>query len=158
MKNIILISVILLSSCSVRYRDFTKVNAAPKRGTYSLKVNNYSPQLLDYSFEKELTEHTHKRLYKQGYTLNEKQTQYFITIDIKVDSAISHGYAYALNTSYPYSRLSKGIIINMEAYNTKLKRRAWETQYDLYYFGDYQRDIKRTKGVISYLIAGFNNP
>ncbi|MCG9880112.1 MAG: hypothetical protein MH472_05885 [Bacteroidia bacterium] len=151
-------SLILLSACSVKYRDFTKVNAVPKRGTYSLKINNYSPQLLDYSFEKAVAEHAHKRLQRQGYSYNEKQTQYAITFDIRVDSAISHGYAYALNSRYPYSRLSKGIIINAEAYNTKLKRRAWQTQYDLYYFGDYQRDIKRTKGVISYLISSFNNP
>jgi hypothetical protein len=161
MKNscCLLFMLLLLSSCSVRYRDFTKVKTAPKRGSVSVNIVNLSPQLLNPDFEHAVKEQCKKALSKHGFVLSDKQALYDLTVAIKVDSSMSFGMAYiGHGAQYPYSRRSKGIILSMEAHNNKLKRNAWENKYDLYYFGDYTRDVKRTRGVVSYMISTFIKP
>jgi hypothetical protein len=145
-----------MSACSVRYRDFTKIKSAPKLGSVEVSIINLSPQLINLDFERAVKEQCINSLRKKGYMLSDKQATYNLTVAIKVDSAISSGMAYyGHGMQYPYSRKSKGIMLSMEAHNNKLKRRSWENQYDLYYFGDFARDLKRTKGVVSYMIARF---
>lgn len=129
----------------------------PKLGSVQISLVNLSPELLDPSFEQTVKTQCERGLRKLGYSLSDKQPNYNLIVSLKVDSSLSHGFAFWVNGSqYPYSRLSKGIMLNMEAYNNKQKRKSWENQYDLYYFGDYSRDLKRTRGVVSYMISSFN--
>jgi hypothetical protein len=159
LKLLYFLLVIISTGCSVRYRDFTKIKSGPKLGSVSLQVINLSPQLLNSDFEAAVKQQCAHSLQKKGYVLSDKQALFHLTVAIKVDSAISSGMAYyGHGVQYPYSRKSKGILLSMEAHNNKLKRRSWENQYDLYYFGDFARDVKRTKGVVSYMIASFNKP
>jgi hypothetical protein len=144
--------------CMERYAYRNKLSAPLKRGTVCFKIVNYSPQIINSVFEEELKEYCIKRLNKEGFNFTNKNPMFEVVLEVKVDSSINHGIAYAGPGpgTYPYSKLSKGIMLTMEAKYLKTDRAIWQDQYDLYFFNDFRRDLYRTKGVIKYMLSGIN--
>jgi hypothetical protein len=84
-----------------------------------------------------------------------------------VDSVESVGTAYiggmfvgrsiATGTYRNYSINSRGIYLKASAEFLKTKTSVWEMEYDLYYFAQPYRDIRRTRGVVKYMMGKFKH-
>jgi hypothetical protein len=153
-----------LTTCQKQYFYLNKVKANPKKGSFNLFIENKTPQLLSKHFEEEVKEACIKKLIKSGHTYTIKNPQYNFSISLAVDSVLSNGISYAApinmgkSFSYhakPYSRISKGIYIEVNVKKKESSYIFWETDYDLYYFAEPKRDLTRTKGVMRYLMDNF---
>ncbi|MBU3661938.1 MAG: hypothetical protein FGM41_01910 [Bacteroidetes bacterium] len=162
--SVLLLLCVSFTSCQKQYFHLNKVKANPKKGSFNLFMENKTPQLLTKHFEEEVKEACIKKLIKNGHTYTTKNPQYLFFISLAIDSVLSNGISYAApinmgkSFSYhakPYSRTSKGIYIEVDVKKRESSYIFWETDYDLYYFAEPKRDLKRTKGVMRYLIDNF---
>lgn len=160
----LLIVVLGFTTCQKQYFYFNKVKANPKKGSFNLFVENRTPQLLSKNFEEEIRDACIKKLIKNGHTYTTKNPQYNFNISIEVDSVLSSGITYSApinvgkSFSYlgrPYSRISKGIYIEVNVKKWESSSIFWETYYDLYFFAEPKKDLRRTKGVMRYLMDNF---
>lgn len=149
--------VFLFVGCNARYSYLSKVKGIPKKGSIRVEITNKSGSLLDAQFENEVGEYIYNRLRKEGFHLTDKNPKYLLKVEMEVDSSLNHGIAFAGPGpgSYAYSRMSKGIDLQMEARMLNSNSFVWEDRYNLYFFNEKKRDLKRCKGVIKYMLSGF---
>jgi hypothetical protein len=149
--------VFLLAGCDARYSYLSKVKGIPKKGSIKVEITNKSGSLLDAQFENDLGEYIYNRLKKEGFHVTEKNPKYLLKVEMEVDSSLNHGIAFAGPGPgyYAYSRMSKGIDLQMETRQISSNFLVWEDRYNLYFFNDKKRDLKRCKGVVRYMLSGF---
>ena len=148
--------LLIFSACGQRYGYLSKIAAQTKRGIVAVEVVNWNKEILDYTFETSVKEHIAKRLRHEGYKCSQKNAQYDLVLEMKIDSSINTGFTYGgpgVGT-YLYSRKSKAILFDLVLKSRKNGLIVWRSDYDLYFFGDAKRDLKRTKGVIKFLVGG----
>jgi hypothetical protein len=159
--------LLLLSSCSQQYYYLNKVRANPKKGSFDISIENLSPAQISSSFEAEIKDAAIKKLIRAGHKYYPKNPQYQFTLSIKLDSVESSGVAYvggmfvgrSFNTGnyVNYTRNSRGIYLETKAEYLKTKSKVWEMRYDLYYFAQPYRDLRRTRGVVRYMMGNFKH-
>lgn len=145
-------------ACQERYGYLSKVDAPLRRGTIEISVVNRSPELLSDAFQNEMERHCIRRLQKEGYRYTQQNPMYELKLEMRVDSSLNFGIAYAMPRSYYYSRRSTGLQLHLEIKHVKTGRWLWEDFYDLYFFGNESRDLNRAKGVVRYMISGMSKP
>jgi hypothetical protein len=155
----------MLSACGQQYYYLNKVRASPKKGTFTISIENKSPKQIDANFEAELKDAAIKKLIRQGHAYKPNAPQYIITLSLKVDSAQTEGVAYVggmffgrsinAGTYKNYTLKSKGIYLKANAEFIKTKMNVWEMDYDLYYFAQPHKDLRRTRGVVKYMMGQF---
>lgn len=156
--------LVFFSACSRRYGYLRKSGNGKARGIITVAVINDSKGMLTDDYVKSLEECAIKKLTREGFKVSSKKTQFHLTVHVKVDSSFNTGVAFtggpypmssrgSMPGYYQYSRRSRGIIFNLdlEALNTHYK--LWEKNYDLYFFDDYRRDLRRSKSVLKFLIS-----
>lgn len=155
---VLILGMIVWQSCGQKYFHLKKLSVPLKRGIVALDVKSLNPEILNKSFEIEVKDYAAKRLRHEGYKCQEKNAQYFLQVEMKVDSSINSGIAYGGPGigSYSYLKKSRAILIYMELRSKSTDRVIWTGDFDLYFFEDPKRDLKRTKGVVKYLISTIN--
>jgi len=158
---------LLLSSCKQQYFYLNKVRASSKKGPFTLQIINLTPNLINTEFEAQIKDAAIKKLIRQGHAYKPNNPQYKFVLTIKVDSVISSGIAYVgasnvgraipMGNYYQYTRNSRGVYLNVETQYLKTNKRIWEMDYDLYYFAQENRDRRRTKGVVRYMMGQFKH-
>ncbi len=159
--------IVIISSCSQQYFYLNKVRANPKKGAFDISIENLSPSHISSSFEAEIKDAAIKKLIRAGHKYYPKNPQYQFTLSIKLDSVESSGVAYvggmfvgrSFNTGnyINYTRNSRGIYLQTKAEYLKTKSKIWEMNYDLYYFAEPHRDLRRTRGVVKYMMGNFKH-
>ncbi len=153
------IVLLLLSSCQKRYwyRSFvfgSSKNLVP----VNVVIQNESPTLLTETFEKEILAACEKQLLKKGYKATAKKAIFQFTLVIKVEKFKVNGLAHyggERTMLYPYfDKEVKAILFECTLTQSKkdLTWQVWENSNDLYFFGKQKRDMRRSKGMVKYLI------
>ncbi|MFA9212685.1 MAG: hypothetical protein ACEQSR_02425 [Candidatus Methylacidiphilales bacterium] len=153
------IVLLLLSSCQKRYwyRSFvfgSSKNLVP----VNLIIQNESPTLLTETFEKEMRAACEKQLLKKGYKVVPKKATFQFKLVIKVDKFTVNGLAHyggERTMLYPYfDKEVKAILFECILTQSKkdLNWTVWENTNDLYFFGKQKRDMRRSRGMVKYLI------
>ncbi len=150
------LTLLVWTSCGQRYGYLSKVTAPAKRGIVAVEVVNWNKEILDAGFENSVKEHMAKRLRHEGYKCSQKNAQYDLVLEMRIDSSLNTGVTYGGPGvgAYLYSKKSKAILFEMVLKSRKTGLVVWKNDYDLYFFGDLKRDLKRTKGVLKFLIGG----
>lgn len=156
-----LLLLMLLGSCQQRYWYRVKLNLGQTKvkGSFAVEVENQSPGNLSPAFEKAMTETCSKSLSKKGLTPVKTGTpDYTFKLVVRVDSFNTSGIAYRMEKEarvdpYAYQRSNvKAIMLNYKMYKSKTMEKLWESENDLYYFANENRDRRRTKGMVKYTI------
>ena len=154
------LAVLLTMGCSQRYAFRSKVFVFKKQTIpISIQINNESPVIFSKSFEAQIRKTCEKKLMTRGFgPPKKKQTPlYHFELSLQVDSFI---VPHAFRTSaYPNPKMVDGGLVNvkaivLEANFTHIKNKSviWKDEYDLYFFNQEKKDLRRTKGVCKYLI------
>lgn len=153
------IVLLLLSSCQKRYwyRSFvfgSSKNLVP----VNIVIQNESPTLLTETFEKEILAACEKQLLKKGYKATTKKAIFQFILVIKVEKFKVNGLAHyggERTILYPYfDKEVKAILFECVLTQSKkdLTWKVWENSNDLYFFGKQKRDMRRSRGMVKYLI------
>lgn len=156
----------LATGCSKQYFYLNKVRANPKKSSFNLRVINLSPDKIDPNFEEKIKEAAIKKMIRKGHAYNNKNPRIELTLTVKIDSAVTSGIAFLSGPAgsgsskygepyyYHYTRSAKGVYLNLTAQNRATP--IWDMDYDLYYFDERRRDLRRTKGVVKYMVGCFD--
>lgn len=155
--------VILLcfSACSKQYGFRNKVNnRTPQRISVSFTFTNVSPNYLSKPFEEELTRICISELREHGFVLSKKDTPDFkFEFYLAVDSFYSNmrwNYGpgrYGGMSTYMSDCNVKQLTMHMRLSHALSNITRWETDYGLFYFTEYKRDLRRAKGITKYLVS-----
>jgi len=158
---------LLFCSCGKQYFYLNKVRANPNKGTFNLQIDNYAPKQIYPAFEAEIKDAAIKKLIRLGHAYKPNNPQYVISLSVMVDSVESVGTAYvggmfvgrsiATGAYRNYSVNSRGIYLKASAEFLRTKANVWKMEYDLYYFAQPYRDIRRTRGVVRYMMGKFKH-
>jgi hypothetical protein len=159
--------LLLWSACGQQYYYLNKVRASPKKGSFTIQIENKAPKYLSSNFEAEVKDAAIKKLIRQGHAYKPNNPQYIFTLSIKLDSVETTGIAYvggmyvgraiAIGNYKNYTLNSRGIYLKLATEYVKTKANIWEMEYDLYYFAQAQKDLRRTKGVVRYMMGQFKH-
>jgi hypothetical protein len=157
---VIILAAIFFSGCTKQYAYLNKVKANPKKGSFNLQVINESPQRLAKGAEKDIKDVCIKKLIRKGHPYTTKNPLYNFEIYIKVDTATTvHqsiiGPYIVRGGDRVYIRNTTAIYLHVNVLKKGNRFPYHEDFYDLYYFGEPKRDLKRTKGVAKYLMSKF---
>lgn len=153
------IVLLLLSSCQKRYwyRSFV-FGSGKNLVPVNLIIQNESPTLLTETFEKEMRTACEKQLLKKGYKVVPKKAIFQFKLVIKVEKFRVNGLAHyggERTMLYPYfDKEVKAILFECVLSQSKkdLSWTVWENTNDLYFFGKQKRDMRRSRGMVKYLI------
>jgi hypothetical protein len=158
-KNILVILALLMMSCNQRYGYLSKIAMPVKRGIIAVEIKSLNPNELGNNFDSEIKEYAIKRLRKEGYKYSEKNPQYLLEVETRIDSSFNRGIAYGGPGvgSYAYSKKSKAILFDLVLKSKNNNLVIWRGSFDLYFFNEPARDLKRSKGVMRFLISDMND-
>jgi len=151
--------LLLLSSCQKRYwyRSFV-LGSSKNLIPINLSIQNESQALLTKTFENEMLAACEKQLFKKGYKVILKNTTFQFKLIVKVEKFRVNGLAHyggERTMLYPYfDKEVKAILFECVLTQSKkdLNWTVWENTNDLYFFGKQKRDMRRSKGMVKYLI------
>lgn len=161
-KSILIIAIfalLSLSSCQRRYwyRSFVWSNSKNDLPV-NISITNESPGTISPEFEKAILATCEKQLLKKGYKVSTKKTLYKFNIKLKVESYTVSGLAHyggERTSLIPYyNKDVQAILFECSLFENKkdLKWKVWENNNDLYFFDREKRDLRRSKGMVRYLI------
>ena len=175
----ILALLLVISACEKRYWYRTKINThlfAAKtypRRTINIEILNFSPDFISKDFERSIQEASLLQLNKRGFILSKKDTPNFhLYIYLHVDSYFVYGSRVSFfGNRYGSRILSKSQTSPISGYNyTELNRvkslefsyrmilpkdgsTYWESNDELYFFNKEEKDIRRSRGLVSYNLS-----
>ncbi len=154
-----LLSVILLSSCQRRYwyRSFVW-GSSKSEIPINITIINESPNSISSDFQNAILATCEKQLLKKGYKVTSKKTNFQFQIKLKVESYNVSGLAHyggEKTSLIPYyNKDVQAILFECNLFQNKkdLNWKVWENNNDLYFFDKKKRDLRRSKGMVKYLI------
>lgn len=161
-KTILFIAIfalLSLSSCQKRYwyRSFVWSNSKNDLPV-NISIVNESPMAISPEFEKAILATCEKQLLKKGYKVITKKAPYQFKIVLKVESYTVSGFAHyggERTSLIPYyNKDVQAILFDCSLVQIKkdLNWKVWENNNDLYFFDREKRDLRRSKGMVRYLI------
>ena len=152
----ILLVLCVATSCQQRYwyRSVVWSNSKPYL-PISIQIVNESPFFISKYFEEEIEKACKKQLARSGYYVSNKNAKYHFVLNLKVDSFPMRGNSFKGGyNSVIY--LSDGkvfsLIFDCFMYDPKRKWNMWEKENELYFFNKPQRDLRRSKNLVRYMI------
>lgn len=153
---LLILFILLAASCRQRYwyRSVVWSHSKPYL-PITIKVVNESPFFVSHRFEQEIQKACEKQLARRGYYVNAKSSKYQFVLNIKVDSFFVKGLAYIggyRSSTYEYSGKVLSIMFECAMYDPKRKWNIWKKENELYFFNQENRDLRRSKSLVRYLI------
>lgn len=158
----LLLSLVLLTgSCRQLHWQRAKVRVRSTGKVYSVEVviENKKPYLFKEGFNEKLKAVCGREFEKLGYTLKYKdKPDYIALIRIDMDSFSTSGYAVVGGggpTSFwrPYRKdRVYALLFDYALTSTRFSTPKWVEKNDIYFFGDIDRDTRRSLNMIKYTI------
>lgn len=156
----------IFCGCGQRYWYRLKLDGSSvQRYTVKVDVVNHTPKLVSQDFESVLKRGALKELKKFGYYETPKDSpDFFLVLQLAVDSfntalyhqqtkiAIYTDSVLTIPNAYKFNRTVRAVLMQCDLVKRKPLKRVWTNYEDIYYFGDFRRDVGRSEGVIRFLI------
>lgn len=153
---LLILFALLAVSCQQRYW-YRAVVWSHSKPNYPIKIKiiNESPFFVSKRFEEQIQKACEQQLAKLGYIVTKKNPKYEFSLVVKVDSFYVRGIGHVgdfYRNSYAYSGKVLSIMFECFLLDQKNRGKVWSNENELYFFNMENRDLRRSKGLVRYMI------